>query len=95
MRKVSVTGEIVYPYPLDWLLFGPCLPKLFDLYLVGAVPAAYDKMTAHARLHGRNARLGRDLNRVVAVLALHLVLAGVNVVAEKNRLARALQVAAI
>jgi hypothetical protein len=44
-------------------------------------------MAAHAGLEARDTRLIRYAHAVVAVLALDLVLAGVDVVAEKDGLA--------
>src|SRR5919112_4133622 len=95
VREMRVPWEVVDPHPFDRLLLGPGLPHLLDLRLVGAVPAADHQMTSHAGLHRRDAGLGGDLDRVMAVLALDLVLPGVNVVTEEDRLAGTLEAAAV
>jgi len=95
VREVSMPGQIVDPHPLHRLLLRPRLAQLPDFGLVRAVAAGDDEVTPHAGLHRRYTRLGRDVNRIVTVLTLHLVLAGMDVVAKENRLARTLEVAAI
>src|SRR5215210_1095906 len=95
VRKVRVSRQVMDPDPFDRLLLGPGLPHLLDLRLMRAVPPAYYQMTAHAGLHRWDAGLGRYRHRVVAVLALNLVLAGVDVVAEEDRLARTLQTSTV
>ena len=88
VREVGVAREVVHPHPLDGLLVVPGLAQLLDLGLGRAVASGHHQVAAHARLHGRDARLGRDRHRVVAVLALDLELTRVDVVAEEDRLAR-------
>jgi hypothetical protein len=95
MRKVSVAWEVVHPHPFDRFLLGPGLTQLLDFRLVGAIPPSDDEMATHAGLNGRDARLGRDLNRVMAVLALHLVLPGVDVMTKEDRLAGSAQATTI
>jgi hypothetical protein len=87
VREVGVTREEVDPDPFHRLLLGPGLPQLPDLGPAAAVAAGDDEVAAHAGLHTGNPRLRRDIHRVVAVLTLHLELAGVDVVPEKDRLA--------
>src|SRR2546425_93828 len=52
-------------------------------------------VAAHARLHGRNARLAGDRCRVMAVHARDLILTCMHVMAEKDRLPRSLEIAAV
>src|SRR5688572_28656128 len=89
--KVGVTGEEVDPDPLHRLLLGPGLPQLPDLGPAAAVPAGDHEVAAHAGLHAGNPGLGRDVHRVMAVLALDLELARVDVEPEEDRLAGALE----
>src|SRR5918995_2089405 len=95
MREMGVPRQVVDPNPLDRLLLGPRLAQLPDLCLVGAISPADDQVAAHAGLHRRNARLGGYVDGIVAVLTLNFVLAGVNVVAEEDWLARPAQGAAV
>src|SRR5919112_5269904 len=95
MRKVRVPGEIVDAHPLDGLLFVPRLAQLLDLGLMGTVSSPNHQVASHTGLDRRDARLGRDGDRVMAILALDLVLAGVNVVAEEDRLARPAKVSTV
>jgi hypothetical protein len=95
MGKVGVAREIMNPNPFYRLLFIPRLAKFPDLGLASAVAASDDQMASHAGLHRGDTRLRRDGDRVVAVLALDLVLTGVDVVAEENRLARSFEAATI
>src|SRR6476646_8470067 len=88
MREVGVAGQVGNPEPLDRFLVGPCLTDLLDLGLMGAVAAPDHQVTSHAGLHRGNPGLGRHGHRVVAVLTLDLVLAGVDVVPKEDRLAR-------
>src|SRR5919106_2532871 len=87
VREVRVAREEVDSDPFHRLLLGPGLPQLPDLGPAAAVAAGDDEVAAHAGLHAGNPGLGRDVNRVVAVLTLHLELAGVDVVPEEDRLA--------
>jgi len=91
MREVSMAREVVDPYPFDGLLLGPGLTQLLDLRLVGAIPPSNDKVAPNAGLDRWDTRLGRNLNRVVAVLALHLVLPSVDVMTKEDRLAGSAQ----
>src|SRR6185312_5534294 len=86
--EVHVPGNEVHPQPLDGLLLRPGVAQLLDLDLVAAIGSGNDGVATHARLYGWNSRLGRDRDRVVAVLALDLQLAGVDVVPEEDGLAR-------
>src|SRR2546425_10015379 len=52
-------------------------------------------MATHTGLHRRDTRLARDRRRVMAVHAGDLVLPGMHVVAEEDRLARPLEVAGV
>src|SRR5215210_6628967 len=91
VREVGVPRDEVHASPLDRLLVRPGLANLLDLRLGRAIAATDHEVASHAGLHRRNAGLGRDRHRVVAVLALHLELAGVDVVAEEDRLAWTLE----
>ena len=95
MGEMGMPREVVDPNPLDRLLLVPRLAQLPDLGLVRAISPADDQVAAHAGLHRWDARLGGHVDGVVAVLTLNLVLAGVNIVAEEDWLARSAQVAAV
>jgi hypothetical protein len=95
MGEVGVTGEVMYPHPFDRFLLAPGLTQLSDFRLVRAVAPTNHQVASHAGLHRRDAGLGRDCHRVVAILALDLVLAGVNVVPEENGLPRTWEVSGI
>src|SRR5215218_5731249 len=95
VRKVCVAGQVMDADPLDGLLLGPGLAHLLDLRLVRAVPAPDHQMAAHARLERGNPRFRRNRDGVVAVLALDLVLPGMNVVTKEDRLAGAVQTSCI
>ncbi len=95
MGEVRVPGEEVDPDPFDRLLLGPGLPELLDLGLAGCCRCRRSPGGSPCRSARGNARLGRDRHRVVAVLALDLELAGVDVVPEEDRLARALERAGV
>src|SRR5439155_11306831 len=67
------------------------LAHLLDLRLVRRRRPADQLVTTETCLEGRDARLARDRHRVVAVQAGDLVLAGVDVVTEEDRLAGTLE----
>src|SRR5690349_6204069 len=87
--KVGVSGQVVNADPFDRLLLGPGLADLLDLRLMRAVPTTDHQMAPHAGLDRGDPRLGGDCHRVMAVLALDLVLPGMDVVTKEDRLARA------
>src|SRR5215204_1323148 len=95
VRKMSVAGQVMDSNPLDRLLLGPGLAHLLDLRLVRAVTASDYQMAAHAGLDRGYPRFGRHRDGVVAVLALDLVLSGMNVVTKEDRLAGAWQTSRI
>src|SRR5256885_2584304 len=74
---------------------GPRVAHLLDLRLVRLGGAADHLMTAEAGLHRRDPRLARDSHRTVTVQAGDLILAGVDVVTEEDRLAGAPQPAPV
>ena len=91
MREMRVPREIMDSDPLDRFLVGPRLANLLDFRLMGTVTPTDDEVASHAGLQRGDPGLGRYRDRVVAVLALNLVLPGVNIVAKEDRLARASQ----
>src|SRR5882724_12597318 len=85
------TWECVHARPHGRLLGGPRLAHLLDLRFMGRVGAADNLMTTEAGLHRGDPRLARDGHGAVTVQAGDLVLTGVDVVTEEDRLAGALQ----
>src|SRR5882724_4723654 len=85
------TWECVHARPHERLLGGPRLAHLLDLRFMGRVGAADNLMTTEAGLHRGDPRLARDGHGAVTVQAGDLVLTGVDVVTEEDRLAGALQ----
>jgi hypothetical protein len=86
MREMGMPGQVVNPNPFNGLLLIPGLTQLPDLCLIGTITAPDHQMTSHTGLNRRDAGLGRDRDRIVAVLTLDLVLPCVNVVTEENGL---------
>src|SRR6266550_4463640 len=93
MREAHEAGQRVDADPLRRFPLAPRVAHLLDLGLMCRRGAADQLMAADARLQGRDARLARNRRRVVTVHARDLVLAGMDVVAEKDRLAWPLEVA--
>src|ERR1044071_5292338 len=90
--EMHVPGEGVDPSPFERRLgrvlpIAPELAELPDLRLVCRVGAGDERVAPHAGFHGRDAGFARRGHGVMAVLALDLVLAGVDVVTEEDRLA--------
>src|SRR5688572_21765010 len=85
-------GERMDAHPLRRLALAPRVPNSLDLRLMRRRRAADQLMAAHARLERGNPGLARDRCRVMAVHAGDLVLSRMDVVAEKDRLARPLEV---
>lgn len=97
VREVHVPRQRMNAGPLQMrfggiALVGPELAQLLDFRLAPAVAPRDDHVAAHAGLEARDARLIRYAHAVVAVLALDLVLAGVDVVTEKDGLAGTVEV---
>src|SRR5918999_1681697 len=93
--EVGVPGEIVNADPFDRLLLAPGLAQLPDFRLMRAVSPADDQVTSHTGLNRRDAGLRRDRDRVMAVLALDLVLTRVDVVAKEDWLPRTRKAAGV
>jgi hypothetical protein len=82
MIEVDEVGEVVDPEPGDRFLFLECAAEPYDLGLVGS-----DEFVAsHAEALGRNSRRCRAAHTAMAILTGDLVLPGVNLVAECDRL---------
>jgi len=97
MREVHVPRQRVNARPLQMrfggiALVGPELAQLFDFRLAPAVAPRDDHVAAHAGLEARDTRFTRYAHAVVAVLALDLVLAGVDVVTKEDGLAGTVEV---
>src|SRR5438128_10311392 len=80
-------GERVDADPFGRVALAPGRAHFLDLGLVRRRRAADDLVAADASLQRRDPRLARDRHRVMAVQAGDLVLPGMNVVSEENRLA--------
>src|SRR5207237_9854940 len=95
IRDSSVTGVQTCALPISRphgrLLVGPRVAHLLDLRRVRLGGSADHLMTAEAGLHRRDPRLARDGHRIVTVQAGDLILAGVDVVTEEDRLAGTLE----
>ena len=95
MREADEAGERVHANPLGRLPLAPGVTDLLDLGLVRGGGTPDQLVAADAGLQRWNARLARHRHGGVAVHAGNLVLAGVDVVTEENRLARTLEVPGI
>src|ERR1700686_4474013 len=87
VREVCESGEGVNPDPLRRLLVSPSVADLLDLGLVRWRRPADHQMTAETGLDRRNPRFARHGHRSMAVQARDPELAGMDVMAKKNRLA--------
>jgi len=84
MVEVDKIREDVHPRPPDRLFFIPCFADLLDFGL-----RCRNKLVAtHAGLHRGNHRSLPSACAAVAILTAHLVVAGVNLMAESDRLTR-------
>src|SRR5262249_32020819 len=90
VRKVHDPGDLVDTGPLDWLPVLPEGAELLDFLLELGVFRGDDLVTAHAPLDGGKAGERGTARVGVAVLAVDLELTRVNLVAEQDRLLRAL-----
>src|SRR5436853_6386755 len=88
VREAHEARESMHARPHGRLLVGPRVAHLLDLRLVRLGGSADHLMTTEAGLHRRDPRLARDGHRIVTVQAGDLILAGVDVVTEEDRLAR-------
>src|SRR5215510_15860611 len=91
VREVDEPGQRVDPDPLGRFPVRPGGTHLPDFGLMRWSRSGNDLMTAEAGAQRRDPRLGRYRHRIVAVHARDLVLAGVDVVSEEDRLTGALQ----
>jgi len=83
MVEIDKIRKDVHPCPPNRLFFIPCLADLLNFWF-----RCCDKlMASHAGLHGGNHRGLPAARATVAILAVHLVIAGVYFVAERDRLA--------
>src|SRR5436309_7231467 len=87
VREAHEAGQRVHASPHGRLLVDPRLSDLFNLRFIGVRGTADYLVTAEAGLHRRDPRLARDGHRAVTIQAGDLILTGVDVVTEKNRLA--------
>src|SRR5438876_645585 len=91
VREAHEARESMHARPHGRLLVGPRVAHLLDLRLVRLRGSADHLMTTEAGLHRRDPRLARDGHRIVTVQAGDLILAGVDVVTEEDRLAGTLE----
>src|SRR3989441_3731372 len=91
VREAHEARQRVHARPHGRLLVDPRLSDLFDRRLIGLGRTADYLVTAEAGLHGGDPRLARDGHRAVAIQTGDLILAGVDVVAEKDGLAGTLE----
>src|SRR5690349_13045898 len=91
MRKVYESGQGVHAHPLGRFLREKRLADLFDLRFMGVGGPADYLVAAPARLERRDAGLARDRHGAVTVQAGDLILPGVDVVTEEDRLAGTLE----
>src|SRR5439155_10011568 len=87
VREVRELRQLVHAHPGDWLLLRVVLGDLLDLRLVGSG----DLVAPHAALDGRKARVLRAARVAVAVLAVDLVGADMDVVRKVDGLRRGLR----
>src|SRR6267154_1046606 len=95
MGETHEPGQRVDAYPFRRFPLPPRVAHLLDFGLMRRRGSTDQLMAAHTCLERRDAGLARDRRRVVTVHARDLVLAGMDVVAEKNRLARSLEFAGV
>ena len=88
VRKVDVVRDLVDPNPRNRLLIRPVIPDLLDLRLLPLIGPTDNLVAAETGSDRGDARIDRPLRREVAVLAVDLVLAGVNGMGERDRLGR-------
>src|SRR5437660_6864732 len=91
VRETREPRQRMNAHPLRRLLVTPRIADLLDLGLMRRRGAADDLMTPEARLQRWQTRLTGDGRRGMAVHAWDLILAGVDVVAKKDRLPRTLE----
>ena len=84
MIERDVVGQIVYLHPFDGFVLRQ---RRSDLLNLGRVFKNL-RVAIHARARRRDARHGRFVRRRVTVQTLNLVIAGVNLVREVDRLCR-------
>src|SRR5262249_21929270 len=90
VRKVHEPGDLVDPYPLDRLGVLPISPELLDFLLELGILGGHDLMATHTPLDRGQTSEGRAPRVGVAVLAINLEVACVDLVAEQDGLLRAL-----
>ena len=86
VRKMDVVRDLVDPNPGNRLLPLPVAPNVLDLSLLPFIRAQDELVTPPAGRDRRDTGIDRPLCREVAVLAVDLVLTGVNGVRERDRL---------
>src|SRR5437660_2529997 len=91
MREVYEVGVGVDANPFRRVPVGPGFANFLDLRLVRRPGAADHLVAADTGLQRGNPRLARDRRRIMAVKAGDLVLPGVDVVTEEDRLAGTMQ----
>ena len=86
VRKMDVVRDLVDPNPWNRLLPRPVIPDVLDLRLLPFIGPKDDLVAPPAGRDRWDAGVDRPLRRKVAVLAVDLVLAGVNGMGERDRL---------
>src|SRR5690348_1509280 len=95
MREPDEARERVHARPLGRPLVDPRLAHLLDLGLMRRRGTADHLMTAEARLQRRDPGLARDRNGAMTIQTGDVVLPGMNVVTEEDRLAGTVEPAGI
>ena len=84
VREKNKVGHVVNLGPLKRIALRDQLLHFLDVRAVGL----HDRMAIHADIHARDRGVARFVDRRVAILAIDLELAGVEFVAERDRLFR-------
>ncbi len=85
VRELDMIGDLVDSIPGNRFLPLEVSSKPLDLLRV--LTSRHELMTAHAGCHGRDPRPHGSLGREMAILAVDLVLAGVDIMGERDGLA--------
>jgi hypothetical protein len=82
MREVNEVRKLMDPHPFDRAILAPSFLDFFDQWALGL----HDLMAVHANTDGRHRSVARLLYVGVTVLAGNLIISGVNLMTERDRL---------